>query len=48
MPKSLAAVWRRIGSISIESVNELLRADRLAGECGGTADVSENQSGPGS
>jgi diaminopimelate decarboxylase len=34
------AVRRSIGSISIESVNELLRADRLAGECGGTADVS--------
>lgn len=34
------AVRRRIGSISIESVNELLRAEKLAGESGETADVS--------
>jgi len=34
------AVRQRIGSISIESVNELRRADRAAGEAGETANVS--------
>ncbi len=34
------AVRQRIGSISIESVNELRRADRIAGEAGETANVS--------
>jgi diaminopimelate decarboxylase len=34
------AVQKRIGSISIESLNELRRVDRVAGESGETANVS--------